>query len=129
LQLHKITGVAEFRYEITIFTVETFHETSLQTWISHQNQSGKIYNSYFNQQRQKIKSKITPHAKAIGKPVRAQWLQNPKSLYQFCVSLRFIRPQAKAWGYTNQACLHRLRTAHFHKETVLQLIDYLGFLW
>jgi hypothetical protein len=45
------------------------------------------------------------------------------------VSLPFIRPQAKAWGYTYcfaepegyQACLHRLRTAHFHKETVLHI--------
>jgi hypothetical protein len=45
------SGVAEFRHEITIFTVETFYETSLQRWVSHQNQSEKIYNSYFNQQR------------------------------------------------------------------------------
>jgi CRISPR-associated protein Cmr6 len=51
-----------------------------------------------------------------GYPTDTSWTED---LYQFCVSLRFIRPQAKAWGYTNQACLHRLRTAHFHKETVL----------
>jgi hypothetical protein len=32
--------------------VETFDETSLQKWVSHQKQSGKIYNYQLNQQRQ-----------------------------------------------------------------------------
>jgi hypothetical protein len=30
------------------------------------------------------------------------------SLYQFCMRLRFIHPQAEAWGYTNKAHLRGL---------------------